>query len=103
MTTDQLLAAAKKAKSPATRRKFMARYKHQVKTERLTSRIERCVLCAKAQGTKRAKGWEGPKRANLAILGDSRAAFKAKDGATLNLALSSVGLERDLICLMYDT
>jgi len=101
MTPEQLLTAAKKAGSPDTRRKFMARYKHAVKTERLSSQIHACEDCAYEQGTKRARGWEGPTEGNLALRGDSRGSFIGPSGVTLNMALSSVSLGSHKIFRFY--
>jgi len=98
MNQDQLLRAAKKARRPETRKKYMARWK----AGRLRLQIESCEGCALAEGRINAVPWSGPTPSELAILGEAPgrdedregSPFVGRSGKLLDTALLAAGIDR---------
>lgn len=101
MNQGQLLRAAKKAKKPETRKKYMGRWK----AARLREQIESCEACALAEGRLNAVPWSGPAPSELAILGEAPgqqedeegSPFVGRSGKLLDNALGLAGLDRKKI------
>jgi uracil-DNA glycosylase family 4 len=101
MNQDQLLRAAKRAKNPEKRKKYLQKWK----AGRLRLRIQSCEGCALAESRLNAVPWSGPTPSELAILGEAPGAqedkegspFVGKSGELLNSALEVAGLDRKKI------
>ena len=99
MNQEQLLGAAKRAKKPETRKKYMAKWK----AARLRTQIESCEGCVLAQSRLNAVPWSGPIPAELAVLGEAPGAQEDKEGSPfvgragklLDTALKGAGIDRD--------
>lgn len=104
MRTDLLLKAARKARTPEARRRYLRRYREQ----KLRDQIEACRACPLGKRRSHAVPWGGPTSAPVALIGEapgyhedkSGVPFVGKAGVLLDRHLRMVGLDRDNLMVL---